>query len=770
MARVIETVLKLRDEVSKNLKGAEKAIHGYTGKMMTAGKTMRKTGANMESLGRNILALNAPFIAVGGMALKTGMQFDKAMSQVKAVSGATGSEFTRLREKAKEIGATTSKSASDAANGMIYLSQAGYSVADTLKLANPLVKTAIAGNMDMAQSASLLADSMHSANIPIGDSTKYLDQVAKTANLSNTNISQLMEAWIGAGGSLRTANISMSQTNALLGILANAGIKGSEAGTSLSRIFMNLNATSSEAGKAMKKLGINVADSSGKMRSKIDVLKELKSKTDKMTEAERNQYIQMIGGKQYANDLKILLDGMGGTFDILTGKINHSNGALDKMAKTMADNLSGEIDGLKSTWEASLIHISDALVPLARDTIKNITKVVKSLQSVNPAVIRVVAKIVMFTTVFGLLNIGVGSFLKTIGSLLLTTGRLIRLFAGMSMTTLGVMAGILALVAVGYLLYKNWDKVKEIVGKVIDKLLEFVDSTVGIDNVKKVINDLKDKFIDLGKQVEPVIKFIGDLLLFLFELGKAILTPLAEIVVGVLGFAFEILVGIVTEVALGIASAFGGIVETLSGVIQVIVGIFQGDYKKAFEGLKKIVKGAINFIKGIWRGLRAYLKVPIKAVVKLLSKPFHSAVNKVKSAWTALRSLLRRAIRGTISATASRFNSTIRSVKKAWNGLKEFLRHPIRGTINLIRHGSVNGEHRTGKGRIPFDGYHALLHKDEMVLNKHDADEYRKGRTLNKSTTKIVNVGKLADVLQIREKSDPEKIARDMAKQIALLA
>lgn len=770
MARVIETVLKLRDEVSKNLKGAEKAIHGYTGKMMTTGKTMRKTGANMESLGRNILALNAPFIAVGGMALKTGMQFDKAMSQVKAVSGATGSEFTRLREKAKEIGATTSKSASDAANGMIYLSQAGYNVADTLKLANPLVKTAIAGNMDMAQSASLLADSMHSANIPIGDSTKYLDQIAKTANLSNTNISQLMEAWIGAGGSLRTANISMSETNALLGILANAGIKGSEAGTSLSRIFMNLNATSSEAGKAMKALGINVADSSGKMRSKIDVLKELKSKTDKMTEAERNQYIQMIGGKQYANDLKILLDGMGGTFDTLTGKINHSNGALDKMAKTMADNLSGEIDGLKSTWEASLIHISDALVPLARDTIKGITKIVKSLQSVNPVVIRVVARIVMFTTVFGLLNIGVGRFLRTIGSMLLTTGRLTRVFTGMSMTTLGVMAGILALVAVGYLLYKNWDKVKEIVGKVKDKLLELIDSTVGIDNIKKVISDLKDKFVDLGKQVEPVIKFIGDLLLFLFELGKAILTPLAEIVVGVLGFAFEILVGIATEVALGIASAFGGIVEMLSGVIQVIVGIFQGDYKKAFEGLKKIVKGAINFIKGIWRGLRAYLKVPIKAVVKLLSKPFHSAVNRAKSAWTGLRSLLRRAIRGTVSATASRFNSTIRSVKKAWNGLKEFLRHPIRGTINLIRHGSVNGEHRTGKGRIPFDGYHAMLHKDEMVLNKHDADEYRKGRTSSKGITKIVNVGKLADVLQIREKSDPEKIARNMAKQIALLA
>ncbi len=770
MARVIETVLKLRDEVSKNLKGAEKAINAYTGKMMTVGRSIRRTGVNMEALGRDIVALNAPFLAIGGMALKTGMQFDKSMSQVKAVSGATGKEFNSLREKAKEVGKTTSKSAMDAANGMIYLSQAGYSVADTLKLADPLVKTAIAGNMDMAQSASLLADSMHSANIPIKDSNKYLDQIAKTANVSNTDIAQLMEAWIGAGGSLRTANISMSQTNGLLGILANAGIKGSEAGTSLSRIFMNLNSTSAEAGKAMKALGINVADSSGKMRSKIDVLKELKSKTDKMTEAERNHYIQMIGGKQYANDLKILLDGMGGTFDTLTGKINGSNGALNKMAKTMADNLSGDIDGLKSTWEDALIHISDALKPLARNVIQSVDKIVERIGKMDPATIRIVAKIVMFSTAFGLLNIGVGRFLKTLGNTIIGSAKFIRMIINTSAATYLLIGKILLFVAIAYLVYKNWNKISEILGIVKDKFLGMIDSIVGIDNIKKVVNDLKDKFIDLWKQLQPVIKFLGELFSYMFEAAKMAIIPLAVLIGAVLGGAFKILVGIVTEGILGIVTIFSGIVEIVSGVIQVIVGIFQGDYKKAFDGLKKIVQGAVNVIKGIWRWFTAFMSVPIKAVVKLLSKPFHSAVNKVKSAWTALRSLLRRAIRGTISATASRFNSTIRSVKKAWNGLKEFLRHPIRGTINLIRHGSVNGEHRTGKGRIPFDGYHAMLHKDEMVLNKHDADEYRKGRTSSKGITKIVNVGKLADVLHIREKSDPERLAKEMAKQIALLA
>lgn len=770
LARVIETVLKLRDEVSKNLKGAEKAVNSYTSGMMKTGRTLKRVGSNMESMGRSIMTVNAPLLAMGGLAIKTGMQFDKSMSQVKAVSGATGSEFTRLRDKAKEIGATTAKSASDAANGMIYLSQAGYSVRDTLKLANPLVKTAIAGNIDMARASSLLADSMHSANVPIKDSSKYLDQIAKTANLSNTDISQLMEAWIGAGGALRTANISMEQTNGLLGILANAGIKGSEAGTSLSRIFMNLNSTSAEAGKAMKALGIHVADSSGKMRSKVDVLKELKSKTDKLSEAERNHYIQMIGGKQYANDLKILLDGMGGTFDTLSRKINNSNGALNKMAKTMSDNLSGDIDGLKSTWEASLIHISDALVPLARNTIKGVTDIIKKLQSVDPEIIRIVARILMFTTTFALINIGVGKFLKSIGDMLRTTGQLIRIFMSLSVTSLIVIGVIIAIAVAGYLLYKNWDKVKEIISKVKDKILEFIDSTIGIDNIKRTINDLKEKFLDLWKQLQPVIKFLGEMFSVVFELAKMAIIPLVTLIVTILGGAFRLIVGIAGEVILGLADAFGGIIEVISGVVQLIVAIFQGDYKKAFNGLVKIVKGLVSVINGIWRAFVAVLKVPIKATIKLLSKPFHSAVNKAKSAWRTLKSRLGRAIVGFIKANASKFNAVINGVKKAWDNLKKFLKNPIKGTINLIKHGSVDGEHRTGKSRIPFDGYRAMLHKDEMVLNKHDADEYRKGSSNRYSKINNISINKLADTLKIKEESDPERLARELAKQIALIA
>ena len=165
--------------------------------------------------------------------------------------------------------------------------------------------------------------------------------------------------------------------------------------------------------------------------------------------------------------------------------------------------------------------------------------------------------------------------------------------------------------------------------------------------------------------------------------------------------------------------------------------------------------------------MRAFMGI---CLIKLLSKPFHNAVNKAKSAWRTLKSRLGSAIVGFIKANASKFNAVINGVKKAWENLKKFLKNPIKGTINLIKHGSVDGEHRTGKSRIPFDGYRAMLHKDEMVLNKHDADEYRKGNSNRYSKINNISINKLADTLKIKEESDPERLARELAKQIALIA
>lgn len=778
MGSTIETILELRDNVSKKLDGVSKSINRFSNKTIRMGKNIRQSGQEMEYLGRDILALNAPFLAVGGAAIKTGMQFDRSMSQVKAISGATGKEFDVLKNKAMEVGATTSKSASDAANGMIFLAQAGYKNNEILRLSKPLVQLAIAGNMDMAKASSLLADSMHSANLSINDSQKYLDNVAKTANISNTSVSELMEAWTEAGGSLRTANITMSETSALLGILANAGIKGSEAGTSLSRIFMNMNSTGAEAGKMMKSLGIATADSSGKMRSKIDVLRELKEKTDKMSEAERNAAIQAIGGKQYANDLKIILDGLGGDFDKLTKQIDGSSGALNKMAKTMADNVGGDFDDFKSKTEAALIKVSNAIAPTVRQFLQAGSKIMEKLSEADPKLINLVAKIVMVGTSIGLANVGIGKFRKTIGGVIVNTGRVIHTFnklasgttllnkmikgsatsfklfgrvgklLGKTFLKLGktlgvfvvksaskliallagigpvgwiVIAVIAAIAVVGVLIYKNWDKVKALFGKLKDKVLEFIRAILKIKLVKDILNIVHQ---------------------------------------GVIGFVD------------GFKQAFEGLKNFFGGFFKFLQGVFTGDGQMVFEGLKQMFHGAVQFITGIWKGLGSFLAIPLRAMVKLLSTAFHAAINKVKQAWNATKRLLGKVIKGTVNAVTSAFHTAINKVKEAWNNLKNFMSHPIQGLVNMVRGGDVDGQHRSGRGRIPFDGYRAELHKDEMVLNKHDADEYRKnrvqGRQNGKTTQRIVNINSLADKLVVREESDVDKIAEKLARKLRL--
>lgn len=759
MAKVIETILKLREEVSPKLNQAQKAMYAYTAKMTTAGKNLKRIGGTMQNIGSAGLMASAPVAAIGVSALKTGMQFDKTMSQVKAVSGATGQEFQKLRDKAREVGATTSKSAMDAGNAMVFLSQAGYGVKDTLSLARPLVQTAIAGNIEMAQASSLLADSMHSANIPIKDSTKYLDMVAKTANVTNTDIAQLMEAWIGAGGSLRTANISMGETNALLGILANAGIKGSEAGTSLSRIFMNLNSTGAEAGKAMKSLGINVADSSGKMRSKIDVLKELKSKTDVLSEAERNHYIQMIGGKQYANDLKIVLDGMGGSFDSLTSKINNSRGALNQMATVMADNLQGSLDELQSAWENTMISVSDAITPTARNIIDNLAIIVKSFGTLHPAIIKFLLVFSAGTVILSGVILYLGMMASSIGALMTQIARFARIFKITGVMFLKFILIAMAVAVVAYLIYKNWDKISAVFDKVKKKLLEFIDSTIGLDNIKSVFNDLKKTIESFAKGFKVIGKEAGKI----FNDIRPHLMDILNVFLFIGVSAITTFVGMVA----GIIKIISGLLTGVRGILKLLAGIFTGNFDLMCEGAKDIFDGFEKVLSGIWMGIKAIFLTPIKALIKLNPEAFRRGVENAKKAWNVAKKVIGHMIQARVKAYTGGFASTLNKVKKKWNEIKRALSNPIRGVINLFTNNHNDGEHRTGKNRIPFDGYRAMLHKDEMVLNKSEADKYRNGVTSNNSSkTTIINIPKIADVLKVKDERDSEIVARDIARYL----
>jgi TP901 family phage tail tape measure protein len=307
--------------------------------------------------------ITTPILAMGTGIIDTTMTFDKEMSKTKAITGETGKGFDNLRDLALEMGSSTSKSATEAAEAISYMGLAGWDLTQIQEGLEPILRASEAGMMDLGITSDLVTDSMSALGIGTEDLGRYLDIAAKAQNTSNQSMEQFLNAMVTAGGTFKMFNIPLEESGALLGILANRGFKGSEAGNALTSIFANLTSGSGQAGKAMKDLNIDIYDSQGKFRGATTILKELNKKFDGMTEAQRNTYIQMIGGKTRTKELNAMLNGTKEELDEVTDGLYNSDGALSDMAKTMQDNFAGQVTSIKSKLEGIAISIGDRLTP-----------------------------------------------------------------------------------------------------------------------------------------------------------------------------------------------------------------------------------------------------------------------------------------------------------------------------------------------------------------------------------------------------------------------
>ncbi len=227
--------------VSKEINKQESAWNKISKKLDSIGEKFQTVGKKMESVGKDMSAkISAPIAGIGVLASKIGMDFEASMSNVSALSGNTGKDLKQLETAARDAGASTSKSAKDAADALGYMALAGYDNKQMMEALMPVLRLSEAGNLDLARTSDLVTDSLSSLGKSTKDLPVYLDQVAKTAASSNTNIDALMEGLIVCGGTVKNLNVPLDEANTLLGTLANRGIKGSEAGNSFNSILINL--------------------------------------------------------------------------------------------------------------------------------------------------------------------------------------------------------------------------------------------------------------------------------------------------------------------------------------------------------------------------------------------------------------------------------------------------------------------------------------------------------------------------------------------------
>ena len=368
-------LVKLSNEIEKNEKNMNQAAES-TGKITDAVDDLEKETkdtADATSTFGNVLKANLVSDAIvagvkqiasslkdlSSSAVEVGESFSSKMSQVAATMGMTSEEvvngsadFEMLTEAAKQAGATTKYSASDAAEGLNYLALAGYDAKTQTETLPKVLSLAAAGGMDLGTACDLVTDAMSAMNMTTEDLDTYVDQMARTAQRSNTSVSQLGEATLVVAGTATTANQSLTTMNTQLGILANNGIKGAEGGTHLRNIILSLSAPTDNASEALDKLGVKVADSSGNIRDMQDVMVDLNTAMEGMSSEERIGIISKIFNKTDINAVNALLKGTGEEFTNLSKEIENSAGAADDMAQTMQVGLSGEMDNLSSVTEA----------------------------------------------------------------------------------------------------------------------------------------------------------------------------------------------------------------------------------------------------------------------------------------------------------------------------------------------------------------------------------------------------------------------------------
>lgn len=326
------------------------------------------------------VAITGTAAALGGVAaaaIKVGSDFESQMSRVKAISGATGEEFEQLKAQAMQLGADTSFSASQAAEGMENLAAAGFTTSEIMNAMPGLLNLAAASGEDLASSSDIAASTLRGFGLAASDAAHVADVLAANANRTNSSVADTGEAMKYIAPLARAAGLSLEETAAAIGIMANAGVNGSQAGTSLRGALSRLSKPTKDMSEAMDELGISFYDSNDKMKSLTEQVGMLRQATEGMTDEQKNNYLVTLYGQEALSGMLALINEGEGSLGELTNAYKNCDGAAQKAAETMQDNLSGALEQLGGSAQTLGLAFYNSVA----DNLKNAAKT--ATESIN---------------------------------------------------------------------------------------------------------------------------------------------------------------------------------------------------------------------------------------------------------------------------------------------------------------------------------------------------------------------------------------------------
>lgn len=379
----IKVKIDAKDEATSKVQKIKSELNTFKGKVYTATVNVKQNMAGAMSSAGNKLsgAMLGTTMQMAGMAgigfgifdaVKGYADFEEEMSAVKAISGATSDEFQRLNEKAIQMGADTKYSALESAQAFKYMGMAGWKTNEMIGGIAGIMNLAAASGEDLAMTSDIVTDSLSAFGLQAKDSAMFADVLAAAATNSNTNVALMGQTFKYAAPVAGALGFSVQDTALAVGLMANQGIKGSEAGTALRAMMTRLVKPTKESGEAMDILGLNILDANGKMKPFRDIIADIREGMKKLSPDSKAAVAGMLAGQEAMSGLLALVNSPYEDFDKLAGAIDNSSGAAERMAKIRMDNLKGDLEQLSGDWDSFTTKLMGGSIGGFRDIVQGI--------------------------------------------------------------------------------------------------------------------------------------------------------------------------------------------------------------------------------------------------------------------------------------------------------------------------------------------------------------------------------------------------------------
>lgn len=637
-------------------------------KIGETGEKLKSVGSSIEGAGKKLMPVTAAVGGLGAAAVKVAADFDSGMSKVAAVSGAAGEDLDKLREKAREMGAKTKFSASEAASAMEYMAMAGWKTGDMLDGIEGIMNLAAASGEDLATTSDIVTDALTAMGLSASDSGHFADILAAASSNANTNVSMMGETFKYCAPVAGALGFSAEDTAEAIGLMANAGIKSSQAGTAMRSMMTNLTGDVTFAGDAFGELTVQTTNTDGSMRSLGDILKDCRGAFSQMSESEQAANAEALVGKNAMSGFLAVMNAAPGDIEKLNGAITNCDGTAEKMAATMQDNLAGQITILKSQLEKLAISIGEMLMPYIRQIVGWVQGLVDWLNGLDEGTKKMIVTIALVAAAVAPVLIVIGKVVGAVGTIMTVVPQIaaaisgvIAFVSGTVIPAIGAVVAavgwipiaIAAVIAIIVLLWNKCDWFREAVIAVWEAVKS---ATIAAWNaVGEFLTNLWSGIVETGKAVwDGLASFFTVCWQGIQNMFTTVLTAISTFFINIWTGIQNVVVTIGTAIQLFLTTAWDAIKMVLTTVLTAIQMVFTTVWN-AIKAVVTAVVGAIqSFITTAWNG--------IKAVVITVMNAIQSVVSGV---WNSVKSVTSSVLNGIKSAVSSVFNSVVSGIRTA---------------------------------------------------------------------------------------------------------